>query len=614
MAFMGPSDWDTPPIVTIEELEAIAGSLLQRGQFQEAELAYRQLIERGSNNHVVYCNLGSILRMQGRTLDAVPWFERALQLDPDSLGAHVALGLTFQECGDFATAIASYTRALQLDAQLDDVRFNLGVAHRQVGQMAEALACFTHLLTRYPTDPRLHLQLGSVHLQMASADAAIAAFQMALRLDPNDAVVMHHLAQAWQQLGELTRAVDCYRQALVVQPDDPFIHNNLGTALQRQGVLDGAVAAYQRAIAIDSQYQAAHSNLGVAWHQLGDFPAALTSFKRALQLAPRDPEARLNYATTLLLTGDYSAGWQHFEARFERAQSQPHATPSLRRWDGSPLPPGSSVVLVSEQGLGDTLQFMRYALPLQQCGVRVTLCVQPPLQPLVAASRLCDAVLSSNEPAADHGTGCWLPLLSLPSLLGVSAARPLVVNPYINTTQAHLAQWATQLGGETRPIIGLHWQGNPRAEQSVLRGRSFPLDLFAPLAAMEDIVLLSLQKGEGSEQLQGCSFRDRFVRIQTSIDAAWDFLDTAAIISQCDLVITNDSAVAHLAGGMGQRTWLLLHSVPDWRWGVSGDTCTWYPSLRLFRQRQRGEWAGVMQEVVQTLRRLLACGDLSVSR
>jgi ADP-heptose:LPS heptosyltransferase len=161
-----------------------------------------------------------------------------------------------------------------------------------------------------------------------------------------------------------------------------------------------------------------------------------------------------------------------------------------------------------------------------------------------------------------------------------------------------VAQWRDRLGSSEAPLIGLHWQGNPSSEISGLQGRSFPLELFAPIAAALQIRLVALQKGPGHEQLQACSFRDRFVACQPQVDASWEFLDAAAILRHCDLLITNDTALAHLAGALGHPTWLLLHHVPDWRWGLQGDTTPWYPSLRLWRQHRRGDWPELLQRVL----------------
>ncbi|WP_205909662.1 MULTISPECIES: hypothetical protein [Prochlorococcus] len=220
---------------------------------------------------------------------------------------------------------------------------------------------------------------------------------------------------------------------------------------------------------------------------------------------------------------------------------------------------------MTEQGLGDTLQFMRYAIALRNKGISVSLCAQSKLHNLIKNSGVDPSPLTPQQ-ANEATEGQWIPLLSVPRHLDVSPQNPIITEPYIKTTDKLKAKWADILATEQRPIIGVNWQENPKIEVTGLRGRSLALEAFAPITRSSKISFLSLQKGFGSEQLETCSFRDRFVNCQDQINDTWNFLETAAMIEDCDLVITSDTSVAHLAGGLGKTTWLLLHKVPDWRW------------------------------------------------
>ena len=303
----------------------------------------------------------------------------------------------------------------------------------------------------------------------------------------------------------------------------------------------------------------------------------------------------------MLLIGDYKIGWEEYQwrFRFEESPSHPHAAPGCAVWNGeAPAEGKNKLLLVSEQGLGDTLQFMRYTIAMRERGFDVSLCAPTKLHALIQASGIAMEPLTPEQ-ADQVKEGGWIPLLSLPWHLGVSPTNPILSEPYIKTTNELTAKWQRLLSLEQRPIIGLHWQGNPKAEIQEHRGRSLCLEAFAPIAAQGPASLLSLQQGFGSEQLESCSFQHRFVQCQDQVSDSWDFLESAAIIANCDLVITNDTAVAHLAGGMGKTTWLLLHKVPDWRWGLESESSFWYPSMRLFRQKQAGDWDEVMERVAK---------------
>ena len=266
-------------------------------------------------------------------------------------------------------------------------------------------------------------------------------------------------------------------------------------------------------------------------------------------------------------------------------------------------------MLVSElgQGLGDTLQFIRYALYLKNTGLPVSLYVQTKLHGLIRASGITTRIYSPEQ-ANQLTTGKWLPLCSLPGHLQVRPDHPVIDAPYIKAPEQRVDHWQQKLAAEQRPIIGINWSGLLRVALSGKKEdwRSLPLESFTPLVKKTTVTLLSLQKGDGAEQLADCSFRHRFVGCQEEINRTWDFVETAAIIANCDLIITSATAVAHLAAGMGHPTWLLLTKVPEWRWGIAGDTSFWYPSMRLFRQRERGNWAEVMDRVATVLETLVS--------
>ena len=441
--------------------------------------------------------------------------------------------------------------------------------------------------------------LGIALKEKGDLNAAITSYKQAIKLKPNYTEAHYNLGNALKDQGDLDAAIASYKQAIKLKPNYTEAHYNLGIALQEQGDLTAAIDSYNKALSLKPNYPDALNNLAVALEEKGDLNAAITSYKQAIKLKANYPEAHKNLSMTELLIGDYKSGWERYEYRFQckKDQSILNANPNCSQWKGKPLKAKEQLLLVSEQGLGDTLQFMRYALALRSQGIAVSLCALPKLHSLIQASGIASSPLTPEQ-ANKVSKGQWSPLLSVPRYLDVSPDNPIITEPYIKTTEELITKWKDILSVEQRPIIGINWQGSHTSTV-----RSFPLETFAPIAQYSNASLLSLQKGSGSEQLDNCSFQDRFVGSQEQINNTWDFLETAAIIANCDLVITSDTSVAHLAGGMGKTTWLLLKKVPDWRWGLKGDKSFWYPSMRLFRQKERGDWNEVLQRVAAETQR-----------
>ena len=471
------------------------------------------------------------------------------------------------------------------------------------GKLQDAEALYRDLIAAGTKNHIVYGNLAAICGMQGRFDELIELLKKALQLKPNYPDAHNNLGTALQEQGDLDAAIASYNTALQLKPNYPEAHYNLGIALKEQGDLTAAIASYNTALQLKPNYPEAHNNLGNALKEQGDLTAAIASYNTALQLKPNYPEAHWNSSLTMLLGGDYKNGWEKYEWRTkkEKNTSKPHALPKCDQWgDELTLKTTSQLLLVTEQGLGDTLQFMRYATALRNEGISVSFCAQPKLHSLIQTSGIDPSPLTPQQ-ANEVCEGQWIPLLSVPRQLEVSPDNPVVTEPYIKTTDELNAKWAGMLSAEQLPIVGINWQGNPKTEKTGLRGRSLTLETFTPIKGSSQISLLSLQKGFGSEQLDACSFKDRFVSCQDQVNDIWDFLETAAIIANCDLVVTSDTSVAHLAGGMGKTTWLLLHKVPDWRWGLEGDTTFWYPSMRLFRQRERGNWDEVMERVAEAL-------------
>jgi len=429
--------------------------------------------------------------------------------------------------------------------------------------------------------------------------------------EPQDQSALLQQAQALLVQGNLAAAEAIYRQLLGAGVEDASLLSNLAVICWQRDQHDEMERLLRHALRLQPRNASAHYNLALVLAQRGAGSEAIHHYRQALPLASSELQAsiRWNLSKLLLRQGDYPEGWQHYEWRRHKAKPLPPiCQPGMPAWDGRSVI-SDALVLVGEQGLGDMLQFLRYMPALQQTQRDLWLCLPPPLIELARVSGLAPRVLTPEEWEATpmpQRPSQWVPLLSLAWHLGVTPQQPLVDAPYLQSTPHSRRSWRQRIrAASCRAVVALHWQGN--REHGHLLGRSLPLEQLAPLADLEGIELLSLQKCYGSEQLQACSFRQRFLSCQPEVEDCWSFVDTAAMVQACDLVITTDSALAHLAGALGAPTWLLLHHPPDWRWGEQGDSTFWYPSMRLFRQQQRGDWPAVIDRVKLELQSWLAC-------
>jgi hypothetical protein len=356
------------------------------------------------------------------------------------------------------------------------------------------------------------------------------------------------------------------------------------------------VAGNCRNLKLKPDYVEAHYNLGNGLKDQGKLDEAIASYGRALELNPDYADAHWNRSLLWLLKGDFDQGWPEYEWRWRTAQVASRTFPEPR-WDGGSLA-GKTILLHAEQGLGDTIQFIRYAPLVQRLGATVIVECQKPLQPLLTSCAGIDQLFGEGDPLPECATQA--PLLSLPGIFRTSLSSIPAAVPYLFAAPALIERWQEELRDVHGCRIGINWQGRPKPGH--WRQRSIPLGQFAALAEIPGVRLIGLQKGAGREELTQAEEGFPVLDLGDEVDqAAAPFMDTAAIMMNLDLVITSDTAAAHLAGSLGVPVWLALPWAPDWRWLLDRGDSPWYPTMRLFRQRQRGDWAGVFAELRQAL-------------
>jgi len=472
----------------------------------------------------------------------------------------------------------------------------LGARHLHAQDYTAAAAAWREAITVYPDNAAWHAALSHALAALGQFDLSVQHLAHAIRLNPREADYFCELAHVLITLEQLADASECAEVALSLNPAATRALNALGLIALLQGRWAHAVSVFSQARELEPHNTATLNNLGLAYREQRQIPAALACFTAATTLAPEFSDAWFNQALTLLLVGDTTHGWPLY-LHHKRLQqlNRPHLGPC---WDGQVALNGKRILVVREQGLGDTIQFVRFIAALVKRGATVLLAPQPALWRLLTRFNTpCELVrLEDDKLTADY----HIPLASLAALLPLADAVPV---PYLFAEEKRQQHWQGVIG-QTGFKIGIHWQGS---RGRVDLGRSIPLTAFYPLAAIASVRLISLQKGHGCEQLAQVPAH---VCIET-LPEPWDeatnaFVDTAAIITSLDLIITSDTALAHLAGALGAEVWLLLKQVPDWRWQLDRADSPWYPSMRLFRQSADGDWDAVFRSVAASLRARLA--------
>lgn len=541
-------------------------------------------------------------------------------------------GLKHHREGHVELAEACYRKILNVDPLSAEAkqmaRLLQGMASAGQGASLPSGAIFADDAKTLPESAEAHQHLGEAHEGAGDLQAAANSYQRALALKPDSPELHCHLARALYRGGALLPAAELYRRALVLDPKKHEIYNDLGLVLtdlgnfpaalevfrrslrnnprssktiaglgrlfERKGDLISAAEAYRDAIKLDAKLPAAYVDLGFVLYGLGELAEAEDCFLRLRAMEPDSAEAAVNLGLIHLLQGNLATGWAEYESRWEVGVGDDRKF-LQRRWKGEALG-GERILLYAEQGLGDTMQFVRYVPLVAERGGDVVLEVQPALHDLLARTVGAARVIRRGELLPEFTWKC--PLMSLPLALGTELDTIPARVPYIVPDTARVAAWRERLQGNTRRI-GLAWAGNPAHPRDRLR--SIPLELLAPLLNVEGATFYSLQFGSGAEQMKQLPPSVQLVDLG---DELKDFVNVAAIVANLDLVISIDSAVAHLAGALGKPVWILLNKGCDWRWFLERDDSPWYPTARLFRQTTSGEWQEVVKRVEIELRQL----------
>jgi tetratricopeptide (TPR) repeat protein len=564
----------------------------QGGSLDVATSMMRRAIAADPSDAAFHRALGAVLRDQKKADEALAVYEAVLQLAPNDEESHFNLGDILFAKGDLTEAEQRLKRSLELRADRSASHEILFLVLWRQGRLDEAQASLERALALEWNSAEGLKHMGGRLVKSGASEAAWMCFERALALNPQEAEAHNGLGVLLQQKGKLDEAEASFLRALAWRPEFAQAQCNLGNVALKRRQLAEAKRRYERALAIDPQMAEAHSNLGSILVGEHRFEEARRHYDRALELAPALNDALWNRCTLDLLEGKFEAGWKGYEVRRSMEQIRPRSFPQPI-WRGEPLH-GARIHLHQEQGIGDTLQFLRYAPLVQALGGVVILDVKPSIVRLAKQLPSVNEVIASGDPLPACEWQC--PLMSLPLAFKTSLASIPTQAPYLRAPDEARQKAAKIEFRDASFRVGFVWRGNPEYPDDALR--SMALSTFAPLLGVEGVQFCSLQFG-AAEQL--CELNAGIVDLTSGIV---DFADTAAIVERLDLVISVDTAVAHLAGALAKPVWTLLPFTPDWRWMLDHEDSPWYPTMRLFRQPSPGDWTAVIERVGKELKAL----------
>ncbi len=554
----------------VDAMQLLGLLLNQKGQFAEAAELLREAVIQAPGHSALHNNLGMTLYRMEKTDEAVSQFRRAIELREDFAKAHNNLGAALMKLGRLDEAVTACMEAIRLQGDYRQAYNNLGLALKKKGDLTEA----------------------------------VAAYEKALNLDPQYAEALSNLSMVLIAQGKLKEAERNLQKVVGLAPNSAEFRNNLGVLFNRQGRFEEAVAASEKAITMSEDYLEASNNLGTALMELGRFSEANAAFEKAIAIDAECAEPHHNRSLVLLLTGRFEQGWEEYEWRWRHdGFSTPLRSFPQQWWDGSVDNMGK-LLIWGEQGIGDEVQFSGLIRHIVARGIDVVVECDRRLAGLLQRSFPGIIVAKRSDPPSDALKDAsithQIPMCSIPRVLGLSLNETSFPNPYILPDKRCRDRLRSQYKADTEPLlVGISWKSGNSQEGPK---RSVDLEYWGPILKIAGVRFVNLQYGECSRQLQA-SFERLSVEIleDEKVNPLTDLESFAAQVAAMDIVISVDNSTVHFAGALGVRVWTMLPAVPDWRWGLESDSTCWYPTMRLFRQADRGKWEPVISRIAEEL-------------
>jgi tetratricopeptide (TPR) repeat protein len=572
-------------------------ALQELKRYKEALINYDRAITLKPDYIDAYYNRGNTLKELKRFSEALTDYDTIISLDPTDVEAIRNRGNTLQELNRYEEAINSYNQAIALTPNHPISYYNRGNALQELNRYQEAIASYDQALTLNPNYTEAHSSRGNALYELKRYDEALACHNYAIKLNPNYAEAHSNRGNVLYELKDYEHALASHDYAITLNPNYAKAYSNRGNTLQKLKRLDEALVNHDRAINLKPDYVNAHINRGIILNQLKRLDEALISFDRAITLNPDHAGAYWNKALLKILIGEYQAGWELYEWRWKHNDQEHYRSFPQPLWLGEESNYNKTLLIHSEQGLGDMIQFCRYALMAKTHFTKVIFEVPKNLTALIASLKGDFTLVEKGKSLPHFDLQC--PIMSLPLAFKTTLETIPGQTPYLYSSNNKQTLWHKKIGNKAKLRIGLAWSGSRGHKND--HNRSLLLKQLEPILQLP-FEFHSLQKEVRSEDMETLNL---FNYIHLHQDELIDFSDTAALINEMDLVISVDTSIAHLAGALGKTVWIFLPFMPDYRWMLDRADSPWYPTARLYRQPKINHWESVITEVKNNLVEML---------
>lgn len=612
---------DNPQIKKVLDLQ-------QAGKLKQANEKWIKLLKYYPNHPIILTCLGMIALEQGRINEGIKWIEQslaielnqttalsylsiaylklekldealrcaeqAIALNPNYAEAYTNRGNVLRELKDYDNAIKSYQKTIALKPDEVDAKFNLGIIYKELKRYDQAINYLQEVNLLKPSDVEAQLACAETLLKLERYDEALKAYNVVIKQDENNAGVLFGRGMAHLSLKHFDLASIDFEQVIKLKPSYPNAHLNLGMTLRNLGRFEEAFSAYEIAIKQDQQFVQAYNNQALLCVDMCRFDEALELYQQAIKIDSSFGETYWHQALLYLSIGEFTKGWQLYEYRWQSVMKNDYRRFSKPLWLGDESLENKTLLIYPEQGFGDYIQFCRYVDHVEKLGAKVILEVSKPLVSLVSTLRGNFSIVEAGGLLPDFDYHC--PIMSLPLAFKTQVETIPANTPYLYADKQKQQSWEKRLGQQLKPRVGIVWSGASGHTNDY--HRSISLEKLKPLFDLP-IEFHSLHNQVREADVANLADLNMLHTHQSALN---DFSDTAALISQMDLVITVDTSVAHLAGAMGKECWVLIPSTPDFRWMLNRTDSPWYPSITLFRQPAFNDWTSVIESVREQLK------------